>query len=277
MSKAKIPSPVNLEEIQRRTLAELPPPPSPLKLKFMSDWEELNEPYKDLIKSYKIKFLDSASYYIDLEFAKKEIINKFKELWRISKNPAKFNIIYICDFTNIRTDEIAKESFGSHRNLGITAENQIETQIERAINNILNSLRGIRENTEWVWYRSNYIILRLFRYKRGTLAASGTIRRVKLKLPKWVEDKQSCIKIENDDDKCFLWCILRALHPVKEHSYRISDLKEFVNELDTSMLEFPVDSIDSYKLNKFEVVNKIRLNIFQIGKKYEEVYGNLYQ
>jgi hypothetical protein len=38
----------------------------------------------------------------------------------------------------------------------------IESQAERAIDNILNSIRGIGENTEWVWYRSKHVILRLF-------------------------------------------------------------------------------------------------------------------
>jgi DNA repair exonuclease SbcCD ATPase subunit len=164
ISKAQIPLPVNLEEIQRKILSELPPPPAPLQLELLSDWEELEESYKEVIKAFRIKFKDSVTYFIDLEFAKGEIIKKFKEFWKKNKMPTKFNILYVCDFRNIKTDEISKQSFGSYRNAVITSENQIESVIERAINNILNSLRGIRENTEWVWYSSKYINLNLFRY-----------------------------------------------------------------------------------------------------------------
>ena len=32
-------------------------------------------------------------------------------------------------------------------------------------------------------------------------------------LPKWIKDKKAIINIKNKDDKCFLWCILRYLHP----------------------------------------------------------------
>ena len=31
--------------------------------------------------------------------------------------------------------------------------------------------------------------------------------------------------MENKDDKCFLWCVLRYLHPVKKNASRINDLK----------------------------------------------------
>jgi hypothetical protein len=58
------------------------------------------------------------------------------------------------------------------------------------------------------------------------------------KLPKFLQDKQCCVNMQNDDDKCFIWCVLRALHPVKSHKERISDLKEYISEFDTSMLTF---------------------------------------
>jgi hypothetical protein len=58
------------------------------------------------------------------------------------------------------------------------------------------------------------------------------------KLPKFLQDKQCCVNMQNDDDKCFLWCVLRALHPINRNKDRISDLKEYISDFATSMLTF---------------------------------------
>ena len=36
-------------------------------------------------------------------------------------------------------------------------------------------------------------------------------------LPKELADKKAIINIQNKDNKCFLWCVLRSLNP-KEHN-----------------------------------------------------------
>ena len=36
-------------------------------------------------------------------------------------------------------------------------------------------------------------------------------------LPDFMKKKNAILNIENKDDKCFLWCILRYLHPVHNH------------------------------------------------------------
>ena len=35
-------------------------------------------------------------------------------------------------------------------------------------------------------------------------------------LPDWISNKKAIVNIQNKDDKCFLWCILRYLHPRKD-------------------------------------------------------------
>ena len=44
-------------------------------------------------------------------------------------------------------------------------------------------------------------------------------------LPNFIMRKKATINMENGDNKCFLWSILRYLHPREKHSPRISDLK----------------------------------------------------
>ena len=44
-------------------------------------------------------------------------------------------------------------------------------------------------------------------------------------LPNFIMRKKAIINMENEDDKCFLWSILRYLHSREKHSTRINDLK----------------------------------------------------
>ena len=46
-------------------------------------------------------------------------------------------------------------------------------------------------------------------------------------LPDWIKNKKACINIKNEDEMCFKWCILAALHPVESKSKpeRISHYK----------------------------------------------------
>ena len=33
-------------------------------------------------------------------------------------------------------------------------------------------------------------------------------------LPKYLKDKNAIINMKNEDNRCFIWCVLRALYPV---------------------------------------------------------------
>ena len=49
------------------------------------------------------------------------------------------------------------------------------------------------------------------------------------------------INIKNNDSKCFIWCHIRHLNPLKIHPKRITKVdKDMVNDLDYKGIEFPV-------------------------------------
>ena len=61
--------------------------------------------------------------------------------------------------------------------------------------------------------------------------------------------KKGLIKIKNDNQKCFLWCHVRHINPVKINPGRIAQKdKEFINDLDYDGIEFPVRKEDLVKL-----------------------------
>ena len=71
--------------------------------------------------------------------------------------------------------------------------------------------------------------------------------------------------MENKDDKCFLWCILRYLHPREKHSIRINDLKKYENDLNFEQINFPVKLQD---ITKFEKQNPDLpgINVFSVNE-----------
>ena len=68
-------------------------------------------------------------------------------------------------------------------------------------------------------------------------------------------------------DKCFLWCVLRALNPKDYHPERVDkELKPKENTLDMEGIEYPVSLKD---LNKFERQNH---TIFITVLGYEKAF-----
>ena len=83
-------------------------------------------------------------------------------------------------------------------------------------------------------------------------------------LPKELANKKAIINMQNKDNKCFLWCVLRALNPKDNHPERVDkELKE--NTLNMEGIEYPVSLRD---LNKFENQNPtISITVFGYKEK----------
>ena len=68
------------------------------------------------------------------------------------------------------------------------------------------------------------------------------------------------IKIQNDDNKCFLWCHIRHLNLIDKNPQRITKKdKELVSKLNYERINFPVSKKDYCKI---EVQNKICIYVF---------------
>ena len=88
-------------------------------------------------------------------------------------------------------------------------------------------------------------------------------------LPKELADKKAIINVKNKDNKCFLWCVLRALNPKDDHPERVDKgLKSRENTLNMEGIEYPVSLKD---LNKFEKPNPT-ISITVLGYERKSVY-----
>ena len=71
-------------------------------------------------------------------------------------------------------------------------------------------------------------------------------------LPDWISNKKAIVNIKNKDEKCFIWCILRYLHPKERDEERIKDLEKYEFSLNTKGITFPMNIND---ITKFEKLN----------------------
>ena len=61
-----------------------------------------------------------------------------------------------------------------------------------------------------------------------------------ISLPVFIKRKNAIINIKNEDNKCFLWSVLRYLHPKQCHEERVADLREYENDMNFKGIDFPV-------------------------------------
>ena len=82
-----------------------------------------------------------------------------------------------------------------------------------------------------------------------------------IELPnKLANSMKSLINIKNNDNKCFLWCHIRHLNPLKIHPERITkEDKNMINHLDYEGIEFPVSKKDFCRIER---QNNICINVF---------------
>ena len=158
--------------------------------------------------------------------------------------------------TNIQTD---KAYFSSE-----TLENLRSDEAMKLVENSFKSIQAkiesyTRDGSAWQFKEVEQ--LEIHTTEHNPVNGSSYID-----LPKWIKDKKAIINIKNKDDKCFLWCILRYLHPKEKNEERIGDLKKYEFSLNTKGITFPIKEND---INKFENLNPDLpgINVFYLDEK----------
>ena len=82
-------------------------------------------------------------------------------------------------------------------------------------------------------------------------------------LPESISQNRAFINMKNEDDKCFKWCVTRALNPVDKNTERITQkLRKQAEELNWKGIDFPM-GMD--KIEKFEKNNHfVSVNVFYL-------------
>ena len=190
--------------------------------------------------------------------------NITRVLW--NNRGTKVKLIFKCEMerpSNLGETVIKPANFHSdiHINLVGTDEDDIYNIMTERILEKMASFQSL--GSRWRLY--NIINMELHTVSYTPLRGETWIA-----LPKELANKNAIINMQNKDNKCFLWCVLRALNPKDNHPERIDKkLKEKENTLNMEGIEYPVSLKD---IDKFERQNPtISITVFGYKEK-----GNIF-
>ena len=155
--------------------------------------------------------------------------------------------------------EQSKAYFNSktYRNLESTDPEKL---VRKCFGKILGDIMEYNSNGSG-WYFKEVVELEITTTEFNPTKGSSYIP-----LPDWITNKKAIVNIKNKDEKCFLWCILRYLHPSTDNASRLTDLEKYEFTLNTKGITFPMKLKD---INKFEKLNPELpgINVFSVDDK----------
>ena len=145
-----------------------------------------------------------------------------------------------------------------------TLINLESTDVEGLISNSKESIKGQME--AYSEKGSNWTFKEVVKLEIHTVEYNPNKGSYYIDLPSWIKNKKAIVNIKNKDDKCFLWCILRYLHPRDRDEERINDLKKYEFSLNTKGITFPM------KVNNITQFEKLNpelpgINVFSNDEK----------
>ena len=178
----------------------------------------------------------------------------------------KVKLILKCYMEKTSTlGEIIIRPFAFHSNIEVNLDGTDEDELYNTMTErIIEKMATLQQATGSGWRLHSIIKLELHTASYNPLRGETWIA-----LPKELANKKAIINMKNKDNKCFLWCVLRALNP-KDNNSEIIDkkLKEKENTLNMEGIEYPVSLKD---IDKFEKQNpSIFITVF--GYEEKSVY-----
>ena len=220
---------------------------------------ESNSALRNFAKVYTIDGIEGFDARNFLDNARENITRVLRE-----NRQTKVKLIFKCNMIREGPDGeiISPAAFHSDNHINLVGTDEDDIYIimtERILEKMATFQSG---GSGWRLYSIIKLELHTTRYNplRG---------ETWIPLPKELANKKSIINMQNKDNKCFLWCVLRALNPKDNHTERVDkELKLKENTLNMDGIEYPVSLED---INKFENQNPtISLTVF--GYKEKDVH-----
>ena len=205
---------------------------------------------KSAFKKYTLQYVIKGEPYYDpitfLKDAKPAMVNIMN-----SKRNIKARLYLNCYMKRIDSDgftSIKKFAFHSIDNKIITEETDPYEIYQEMSDEIEEEVRKVEEAEGSGWVFVEVIDLTLHTDTWDPLNASSYID-----LPKALKDKKALINMKNEDNKCFLWSVLRALNPKNKNAERID--KDLISKQDTLNMEGIKYPVDFKGVDRFEHLN----------------------
>ena len=224
--------------------------------------EMVKSAFKKTQKRYKIKSTYINSLLSELTINKNAVENVLKENLKVMK-ALKFNRGLNITFEKIKDDYTKEEINQTLWSVPqvLTNESQIDKTMQLAGDSLSTRAHHfLRQGSNWRVRSINFQYIDILVYK--PLEASSYI-----KLPPELQNaRKGLINIKNEDQKCFLYCLIYHLNKdkIKKNPQRVSGYKQYENTVDFTGINFPVAIKD---IPKIEENNNISVNVFGYESK----------
>ena len=232
----------------------------------LKEYEQGIEKEKSSLEGFANKYVVKGKTDITpFEFFKSKAAY-LKEFLRNHRN-IKVRFVLVCMMEQMGKSSDGKTSLSIQDKAYFNSETHINLEssdvkeiLTRVIRSIIEKIAIYQKNGSG-WYFREIIHLEIHTADYNPMRGSSYIP-----LPDWIMRKKAILSIRNKDEKCFLWCVLRYLHPRDKNDFRLTDLKQKENSLNTKGIAFPVKLKD---ISKFEKLNPDLpgINVFSVNER----------
>ena len=149
-------------------------------------------------------------------------------------------------------EEVNTEAFFTSNCHCLLQVYDIHEQVIYSIEKIKNDFENfLREGSGWALDKIQRVYVNICKYK--PLKGHSFIE-----LPRKLKSTKAIVNIQNTDNKCFIYSVLAALHPVQD-AQRVTKYIPFIHELNLSGIDMPMKL---QQIPKFEKQNEISINVF---------------
>ena len=212
--------------------------------------------FKNYTNQYVIYNIFDIYPSIFLNYAKPALTNIFNS----NRNIKTILYLYVFMTQGEREVEFAFHSKGLKLILMETDENEIYDEM---VEEILEEMRKAQDAVGSGWRFVRVIKLVLHTTKWEPLNGSSYIP-----LDPYLANKKALINMQNEDDKCFIWSVLRALYPKDNHPERVdNDLKSKQDSINMKGIRYPVNF---QAIDRFETQNP-NISISVVGYNKDDL------
>ena len=232
----------------------------PIEYKYSDDKlsEKRNTAFKNNVIIYKLKGLNHD------DPLKQMILFKERKTFLINKRLILLKGIKCNETLEVKFEKLGSEGKMIEKSFSFTSKPQVimnKNEIESALQNVRSDIE-VRID-RFTMERSGWSVIDLLNHDLHVNKYDPLVARSYIKLPDEIQNKRATINIQNFDDKCFIYCLGRALDPTleKKNLERVSThLKSVCESLGLNKIKTPVNEQD---LPKIESQFNISINLFR--------------
>ncbi|XP_014235688.2 uncharacterized protein LOC106658308, partial [Trichogramma pretiosum] len=221
-------------------------------------WRDVQAAFENRIRTGVITNLGRMDIHEFLKEVQPLFESKIEEALRAHPS-VKVNVVLYAQFSTIQMDLDVKH---------FTTENKSiyrSTDISEVYQHFKNTLCQDVEEAEGQgsgWSLISILSLQVNINKLNPMHANTFIP-----LPTPIYNKHACVNVKNNDDQCFKWSVLAALHEIKKNASELSHYLPYQNDLNFDGITFPVRIKD---VSKFEKQNEVSINVYHLIKRSQE-------